>query len=147
MSEKRERKISSEELYKGKIISVYLDVMEQQYRYPYDKDIFELPAGKIEKGENPELAAKRELEEETGYVAQNLISLGEVYPSVGYTDEVIRLFYVTDLIRTKRHLDGDEFIDLVYVSIEDLVEQIKNNEIKDAKTVIAILKYLQFIKK
>ena len=178
MSEKSERKISSEKLYEGKIISLYVDevkcpngdtalreyvkhpggvcvlpiidnkvIMERQYRYVYGKDIFELPAGKIEKGEKPEIAAIRELEEETGYSTDKLISLGEIYPSVGYTDEIIRLFLATDLKKTKRHLDEDEFIDLDYVPIEVLENQIKNGEIRDAKTVVAVLKYLQFTKK
>ncbi len=178
MSEKSERKINSKEIYKGKIISLYVDdvecpngqiakreyvkhpggvcilaivdnkvIMERQFRYAYATDIYELPAGKIEKGEDPKEAAFRELEEETGYCAEDLISMGELYPSVGYTDEIIRLFLATNLKKSERHLDEDEFIDLEYVPLERLVIEVKDGTIKDAKTVAAVLKYLQFFAK
>ena len=117
----------------------------KQYRYAYQKDILELPAGKLEKGEDPKDAAKRELEEETGYIAGELIPLGSVYPSVGYTDEVIHLFLGRNLTRGKQHFDYDENIDVVRIKIDDALDMISRDEIKDAKTVIAILKYKEFV--
>ena len=117
----------------------------KQFRYAYHKDILELPAGKLEKGEEPIKAAIRELEEETGYISDNLISLGSVYPSVGYTDEVIHLFVAKDLKKGKQHLDYDEKVDVTLLSLDEALKMIENDDIKDAKTVIAILKYKNFI--
>ncbi len=122
-------------------------IMERQFRYAYGKDIYELPAGKIEKGEDPKLAAFRELEEETGYTAKELVSMGVIYPSVGYTDEIIYLYFAKELTKAERHLDDDEFIDIEFVPIDKLKKEVENGTIKDAKTVFAILKYLQFFKK
>lgn len=122
-------------LLDGKII------LEKQYRYPFNKEILELPAGKLEKGEEPYSAALRELEEETGYRADTLISLGGMYPSVGYTNEVIHLYAAENLIKSERHLDYDEDIDLCMLEQEKVLEMIKNGQICDAKTIVCILKY------
>lgn len=116
-------------------------IFENQFRYPYDKDILELPAGKLEKKEDPYQAALRELEEETGYRTDNLISLGEMYPSVGYTNEVIHLYAAENLVKSNQHLDEDEFIDLLLIDKEKAFEMAKNGQIQDAKTLICILKY------
>lgn len=118
--------------------------MEKQYRFPYDDFIFELPAGKLENGENPYEAGIRELQEEAGLKAEKLIDYGCVYPSVGYTDEIIYLYVAKGLSKVDRHLDDDEEIDIVYVDKEQLKAMLKNNEIKDAKTQILLLKYFQF---
>ncbi len=118
-------------------------ILEKQYRYPYKCEIIELPAGKIEKGEDPLNTAKRELEEETGYIAHKIEKLGEVYPSVGYTDEIIHLYLATELEKTHTHFDADEDVDLIFVSKEEALEMINDGRIKDAKTQVAILKYLQ----
>lgn len=113
-----------------------------QYRYAYHKDILEVPAGKIEPNEDPLKAAIRELEEETGYKAKSLIPLGEIYPTVGYTDEVIYLFASENLAVGHTHLDKDEFIDLKRVKLSDAYDMALKGTIKDAKTVAVILRYV-----
>ena len=127
------------------IIGEYV-LLIKQYRYAYRKELYELPAGKLEKGEAPIEAAKRELEEETGYKADNFISLGHVYPTCGYTNEVIHLFAAEVTSKGDSHPDADEFVETELIKLEDLVRMIKNDGIKDAKTVIAVLKYINFIK-
>jgi len=118
-------------------------VLEKQYRYPYDDFIYELPAGKLEKGEDPLKAGIRELEEETGYKAETLISYGELYPSVGYTDEIIYLYVATDIKKTKQHFDFDEDLDIILKPLNEVKEMILNNKIKDAKTLVLLLKYFE----
>ena len=117
-------------------------LFERQYRYCYDEVIWELPAGKVDKNEDITTAAIRELEEETGYKAENIEYLGEIYPSCGYTDEHIHLFLCEKLLNGKRHLDENEIIDLYYFTLEEVIEMIKRNEIKDAKTVAALTHYI-----
>ena len=82
----------------------------RQFRYAFGEEIWELPAGKLEAGEDPFEAAKRELSEECGLTADNYISLGEFYPTVGYDTEVIYTWVATGLHETKMHLDADEFL-------------------------------------
>ena len=115
-------------------------IMVEQFRKPYDKTILEIPAGKRDKGENTETCGRRELEEETGLLADEFICLGECYPSVGYTDEVITLYLAKGLKKSSQHLDDDEFLDLVKIPFAKAVEMIMNNEICDAKTIVGILK-------
>lgn len=115
-------------------------IMVEQFRKPYDKMILEIPAGKMEKGEDPKACGMRELEEETGMKASNFEFLGECYPSVGYTNEIIRIFLATGLQESKQNLDEDEFLNVRRIPIKKLMDMIMNNEIADAKTVIGILK-------
>lgn len=114
--------------------------MVSQFRKPYDEILLEIPAGKLEKGENPEKAALRELEEETGVSCKELVSLGEFYPSVGYTDEVLRLYLAKGITQGKPHPDDDEYVEISRVHISELVAGIMSGEIKDGKTIAAILK-------
>jgi len=111
-----------------------------QYRYPYKEVVREIPAGKLEYGEDPREAAIRELEEETGAIAGEFRYLGEIYPSPGYSDEIIRMYLARDLTFKEAHLDADEFLNLERVPFQELVEQVITGEIKDAKTVAAVLK-------
>lgn len=115
--------------------------IERQYRYPLRKVIYEIPAGKLEKDEDILEAAKRELEEETGLVSKSLEKLGETYPCVGYSDEVIYIFLAKDFKEGKQHLDEEEFVDVVKMPFEKVKEMIISGEIKDSKTVHAIYLY------
>lgn len=121
-------------------------VFVEQFRYPYGEVVLELPAGKREIGEDPAVTARRELEEETGYFAQNLTFLGEVYPSPGYTDERLFLYFAEGLERRNQHTDEDEFLSVKVIPVDKVEEMVYSGEIKDAKTLIAVLKYLQYYK-
>ena len=114
----------------------------RQFRYPYKEVTLELPAGKLEKGQNPLENGKRELLEETGAVGSSYISLGQVYPSPGYTDEIIHLYIAHNVTKVPRHLDEDENIDIYYFSIDEVKEMIMKGQIKDAKTISLVFKYL-----
>ena len=117
----------------------------RQFRYPYKEVIYEIPAGKLEKGEDPFEAGKREFKEEVGAVADEYFPLGELYPSPGYTNEIIRLYGATGLRFEEQNLDEDEFLQIVYMPLDELVDRVMSGEIKDAKTVAAALK-LKLIK-
>lgn len=115
-------------------------LMVEQYRKPYERNLLEIPAGKLDKNEEIELCGRRELEEETGYTAEEFEYLGECYPSVGYTNEIIRLFLATKLTKTSQNLDDDEFLNVYKLPIRDVIEKIMNNELADAKTVMGVMK-------
>ncbi len=114
----------------------------KQFRYVFNQEVLELPAGKLEDGENPYQAGLRELEEETGYKAERLEEYGCMYPSVGYTNEIIYLYVAKKCVKTKTNFDFDEDLDLVFVQKDELKRMIQNNAIKDAKTIILLTRYL-----
>ena len=116
-------------------------IMERQYRYPFDETLIEVPAGKLEKGEDILECARRELEEETGYYANKMTYIGKFYPTVAYSDEVIHMFIAEDLVKTKTNWDEDENLDIYEDTIEHLMEQIIDGTIKDGKTIAALSKY------
>lgn len=115
-------------------------IMVKQYRKPLDKSIYEIPAGKMDSGEEHRICGIRELEEETGYRAENFEYLGFIYPSPGFTDEVTHIYLATGLYPGKVNLDPDEFLDTVKIPLDEVVERIMNNEISDAKTIAGVLK-------
>ena len=115
-------------------------LMVCQFRYPYEKVLWEVPAGKLEYGEDPAEAAIRELKEETGATAGEFASLGELYPSPGYCGEIIRMYFAHQLTFGEAHLDKDEFLNMERVPFDQLVERVLSGEIKDAKTIAAVLK-------
>lgn len=115
-------------------------IFVRQYRYPYHTVLDELPAGKLEKGEDPMEAGMRELEEECGVNAEKVIPMGCIYPTVAYCSEIIHLYLATGLTRTKQHLDEDEFLSVQEIPLEKAVEMVMNGEISDAKTVALVLK-------
>ena len=116
-------------------------IFEKQYRYALQEEIIEMPAGKLEKGEVPLEAAKRELLEETGYRPLEMIHLGDSYPTPGYSKEVIHLYYCPKAVKEVRHLDSDENIELIYLTLEEIEKMIADGTIKDSKTVAAIFLY------
>ena len=116
-------------------------IVERQYRYPLASVITEIPAGKLDSFTEDRLeAAKRELKEETGYTADELIDLGIYHPAAAYCDEKITIYLAKGLHKGEQKLDEDEFLNVYEVPLEELVESVMNGEITDGKTQAAILK-------
>lgn len=118
----------------------------RQYRYPYKKILLELPAGKLERGEDPLKAGIRELEEECGVIADEVVSMGTVYPTVAYCSEIIHLFAAKGLKKTSQHLDEDEFLAVEKIPLAEAVRMVMDGEISDSKTVALVLKLNNLIK-
>lgn len=116
-------------------------ILERQYRYPYDEVLWEIPAGKTDAGETPLQTAMRELEEETGYQTDEMHYLGKMYPTCGYSDEVIHLFVAKNLKKTNQHLDENEALELYFFTPEEIYRMLKDGKIVDAKTICAIQFY------
>lgn len=112
----------------------------RQFRYPYGEVLPEIPAGKRDPGETPLETGKRELKEETGYTARNYLSLGRVYPSPGYFNEVIYMYLATDLVAGDVSPDEDEFLEVEKIPLAAAVDMVMNDEITDAKTQAAVMK-------
>lgn len=179
MNDLTEKKVSSTEIYKGKIIDVFRDdillpdgnpakreyirhigaacvvpvtdngevVIVKQFRYPFGEVLTEIPAGKLDsKTEDPLTAAVRELKEETGAEAKEMIYMGEYYPTVAYSDEVIHMYLAKGLSYGETNFDDDEFIEYEKVPLDSLVEDIMNGTIKDGKTQTALLKAYMLLK-
>ncbi|TXC93367.1 NUDIX hydrolase [Metabacillus litoralis] len=180
MENLKETTISSKEIFKGRVIDLYVEevelpngktstreivkhpgavavlaltndhkiVMVEQYRKPLGRTIVEIPAGKLEKGEEPITTAKRELEEETGYTCEELEPLISFYTSPGFADELVHLFIAKDLkkLTHKAELDEDEFVEVMEITLEEAQEMIVNQQIFDAKTAYAV-QYLQLMQK
>jgi ADP-ribose pyrophosphatase len=175
-----EKTISTEKIYKGKIIDLQVDevtlpngktskrelikhpgavavialtpegklVLVEQYRKALEKSIVEIPAGKLEPGEEPIVTAARELEEETGYGCEKLEHLISFYTSPGFADELVHLYVAKNIKRIEeaRELDEDEFVELIEVTVEEASMLIEEKRIHDAKTAYAVqyLKLQQF---
>ena len=112
----------------------------RQFRYAFGKVLWELPAGKLEKDEEPFEAAKRELTEECGLTADTYINLGEMYPTVGYCSEIIYIWAATGLHEADMKLDEGEFLTPERIPLETAYQWVMSGEIQDGKTVMAILK-------
>ncbi len=116
-------------------------VVERQYRYPIGRVTLEVPAGKLNgREEDPEKAARRELLEETGAEAGELIYMGEFYPAAAYTDEIIHLYLARELTFGEAHPDEGEFLRVDLMPLDDLVAEILNGNVPDAKTQAAVLR-------
>lgn len=113
-------------------------LLVKQYRYAIDREILEIPAGKLEPGELPENCAQRELREETGYQGR-LTYLGKFYSTPGFSDEIIYLFSAEELIWAPLTADDDEFLSVERIPFAEALRQAKNGEINDAKTTLGIL--------
>ena len=167
-----EKKIDSEEKYRGVIVNVRLDHAElcdgcvvkrevvelpggatilpiddegycycvRQFRYPFQKELLEVPAGKLEYGEDPYECAVRELSEETGFTADEIIRLGEDYSSPGFSTETLHIYLARGLHRGKSHLDEGEFLSVEKHHIDELTQLVMDGKIADGKTIIAVLK-------
>ena len=116
-------------------------VMVKQFRKPLEKEIIEIPAGKLEEGELPEVTARRELEEETGYTTNELEYIQSFYTSPGFADEILYVYVTNELkaMTEKAALDEDEFVELMEVTLEEAEQLIKEEKIHDAKTVFAVM--------
>jgi ADP-ribose pyrophosphatase len=113
-------------------------VMERQYRYALRRDILELPAGKIDPGEPPLECARRELLEETGYVASSWRYIGTTHPVVGYSDERIEIFLAQGLTHQGAKLDDDEHLDVFTRSLATALDWVREGRITDSKTVVGL---------
>ncbi len=114
--------------------------MVRQYRKPMETVTLEIPAGKLDKEEEPLLCGIRELKEETGYEAKEVISLGYMYPSPGFANEITYVYFAKGLSKGKDNPDEDEFLDVEEFSVAEIEQMILKNEVNDAKTLVAFLK-------
>ena len=120
-------------------------LMVRQYRYPMEVEVLEIPAGKLDKGEDPFECAKRELSEETGYTAGKYVDFGVMYPSPGFCRETLYLYLALDLKAGEMHLDENELLSVEEIQIDELMEKIMSNELCDAKTIIGIMKAKEYL--
>ncbi len=116
-------------------------LMVRQYRYPYKEEVTEIPAGKLDPGEDPAEAAKRELREETGCTGKDWQFLGNIYPSPGYTNELLRMYTCrVDGALKEQDLDEDEFVDVEKMPLSTALKLVNEGRLPDAKTQILVLR-------
>lgn len=113
-------------------------VMERQYRYAPQREFIELPAGKIDQGEDILACAKRELLEETGYVASEWIHLSTAWPCIGYADERMEYFLARGLVHQGSNLDDGEFLEVLEVSLQEAIEWVRLGKINESKTIVGL---------
>ena len=120
-------------------------VMERQYRYPLQREFVELPAGKIDHGEDILVCAKRELLEETGYVATEWIHLTTAWPCIGYADERMEYFLARGLTHQGNNLDDGEFLEVFELPLTEAIEWIRTGKINDSKTIVGLFWLEKFL--
>lgn len=119
-------------------------LLVKQFRLPAERDLWELPAGRLDPGESAIRAAKRELREETGYKAQNWVKLSSFWPTPGYVSEIMNLFLALNLERGKQEPMDDERIEMRWFETEELGEFIRAGKVRDAKTIIGYFLWLEY---
>ena len=171
MTDLKESKISSENVYKGSFLDIRKDrvtlpnrktstrewikhpgaaciipvmsdgniALIKQYRYPVQSEMIELPAGKLDPGEDPEKCASRELEEEIGYTAGKLTFICKIHPAIGFASEVMWIYLAENLTKSSKNTDHDEFVELLPTDLNVAVQMVWNGKITDVKTIIGIL--------
>ena len=120
-------------------------LLVRQFRYPYGEVLLECPAGKLEPGEDPFEAMKREQREETGTTGRDYVSLGEMYPTPGYCGEIIRMYACRVESFGKKELDEDEFLEVEQVPLSEAVSMVMRGEIRDGKTQVMLLKLARLL--
>jgi len=120
-------------------------LMVRQYRYPMGEELLEIPAGKLDGGEDPLACAIRELSEETGCTAGRYVDLGASYPSPGFCKETLYIYLALDLEQGEMHLDENELLSVEPVEIDKLVDKIMANELPDGKSIIGIMKAKEYL--
>lgn len=115
-------------------------ILVRQFRYPHRCVTLEIPAGKLERGEDPLTCGTRELREEAGVTAAQMTALGSTLPTPAYDTERIYLYLATGLSSASQELDADEFLDVIRMPLSEAVELVMRDEIQDAKTQVALLK-------
>jgi ADP-ribose pyrophosphatase len=121
-------------------------IMVRQFRYPLGEGMLEIPAGKLEAGEDPHDCALRELSEETGCSAGQMVYLGPMYPSPGFSQEILHLYLATALEGGQAHPDENEFLSVETYTFRELEEKIMSGEIRDGKTIVGIYKAMVYLK-
>lgn len=111
----------------------------RQFRKPCETELWEIPAGKLDPGEDPEITARRELEEETGYRAESIEKILSFYTSPGFADEVIHIYFSNQLVPSAQATDDDEFLSVHCFSWSEIEGMLANGEIQDAKTLAGLL--------
>jgi len=161
--------LSTEPIYKGRIISLQVDqvqlpnggtasreivkhpgavavipllddkmIVVEQYRKPLEKSQIEIPAGKLDPGEEPLQAALRELEEETGFRSDHVKHVSSFYTSPGFADEIIHLYVAEQLVKGEARPDEDEFLECEAITLEQALQYMREGRISDAKTILAV---------
>ncbi len=119
-------------------------LLVKQFRYPYGEEIYEIPAGKRNRGEDPAVTAARELAEETGLTATELEHIYTVYPTPGYTDEKIYIYHAKAAVQGSAHPDDGEFLHAQFIPLAEAERMIRDGRIRDGKTIIAVQHYLLY---
>ena len=120
-------------------------IFVNQFRYALDRVTLEVPAGKLERGEDPMEAALRELSEETGITAEKIEPLDALYTSPALIDEIIYMYIATGLSQGEQHLDDDEFVNAVKIPLNEAIDMVMSGKILDAKTQLIILKAAKYL--
>jgi ADP-ribose pyrophosphatase len=122
-------------------------LLVRQFRYPPQREFLELPAGKLDRtDEDPLEVGRRELEEETGWLAETLIPIGKSYPCIGYSNEVIHFYIARDLRESRQQLEEAEFLEVVEIPFSEALQRARRGELMDMKTVVGLLYAEEYVR-